>query len=255
MYEYKFIVDGEWKFSPADPIKGDEYQNINNIIDTSNYTKNNESDSPSTSRKSSFNNNNNGRGASPNVGKLGKVEEETQENMNEEIKSKVMPAKNSSSKNFDIVDFDIENAQNLFNNEAPMVPPHLTQIPFIDVKNSEFSRIFNVFKKEKAHKTNLYWKENPEKNDGICIFYNITEKKFLSSIFKQELWKLWVCSESLKIEELFHRFFMLLCNIIHRKKNYKYLKLIIEITLARLKIQRIITSTLLQRDLKINARL
>lgn len=57
--------------------------------------------------------------------------------MNEEKKSKVIPT-NGSSKNFDIVDFDIENAQNLFNNEAPMVPPHLTQIPFIDVKNRVF---------------------------------------------------------------------------------------------------------------------
>ncbi len=173
MHEYKFIVDGEWKFSPSDPIKRDEYQNINNIIDTSNYTKNNESDSPSTSRKSSFNNNNNnnngGRGASPNVDKLGKVEEETQENINEEIKSKVIPVNNGSSKNFDIVDFDIENAQNLFNNEAPMVPPHLTQIPFIDVTNLELYRIFNVFKKEKVHKMNLFWKENPEKNDGFVF--------------------------------------------------------------------------------------
>ena len=36
MYYYKFIVDGEWKFSPDDPTAPDEHGNINNIIDTTN---------------------------------------------------------------------------------------------------------------------------------------------------------------------------------------------------------------------------
>lgn len=35
---YKFLVDGEWKFSPDDQTVADENGNINNIIDTSQYT-------------------------------------------------------------------------------------------------------------------------------------------------------------------------------------------------------------------------
>jgi len=34
IYYYKFIVDGEWKFSPDDFTAPDEHGNINNIIDT-----------------------------------------------------------------------------------------------------------------------------------------------------------------------------------------------------------------------------
>lgn len=36
IYYYKFIVDGEWKFSPDDPTAPDEHGNINNVIDTTN---------------------------------------------------------------------------------------------------------------------------------------------------------------------------------------------------------------------------
>ena len=35
MHHYKFIVDGEWRFSPDDPTAPDEHGNINNIVDTS----------------------------------------------------------------------------------------------------------------------------------------------------------------------------------------------------------------------------
>ncbi len=34
IYHYKFIVDGEWRFSPDDPTAHDEHGNINNFIDT-----------------------------------------------------------------------------------------------------------------------------------------------------------------------------------------------------------------------------
>jgi len=33
-YYYKFIVDGEWRFSPSDPTIRDELGNTNNIVDT-----------------------------------------------------------------------------------------------------------------------------------------------------------------------------------------------------------------------------
>jgi hypothetical protein len=34
---YKFIVDGEWRFSPEDPTIPDANGNINNYIDTTNF--------------------------------------------------------------------------------------------------------------------------------------------------------------------------------------------------------------------------
>jgi Glycogen recognition site of AMP-activated protein kinase len=34
---YKFIVDGEWRFSPEDPSIPDANGNINNYIDTTNF--------------------------------------------------------------------------------------------------------------------------------------------------------------------------------------------------------------------------
>ena len=34
IYHYKYIVDGEWRFSPDDDTSPDEKGNINNIIDT-----------------------------------------------------------------------------------------------------------------------------------------------------------------------------------------------------------------------------
>ena len=34
IHQYKFIVDGEWRFSPDEPIAHDEHGNINNILNT-----------------------------------------------------------------------------------------------------------------------------------------------------------------------------------------------------------------------------
>lgn len=37
IYQYKFIVDGEWRFSPEDPTIPDPNGNINNVIDTTKF--------------------------------------------------------------------------------------------------------------------------------------------------------------------------------------------------------------------------
>ncbi len=37
VYQYKFIVDGEWRFSPNDPTYIDPNENVNNVIDLMNY--------------------------------------------------------------------------------------------------------------------------------------------------------------------------------------------------------------------------
>ena len=34
VYQYKYIVDGDWRFSPDDATTHDEQGNINNVIDT-----------------------------------------------------------------------------------------------------------------------------------------------------------------------------------------------------------------------------
>ena len=46
-HEYKFIVDGAWKYSKKQPIKKDNKNNINNILDLTNYI-------PSDSQKSNI---------------------------------------------------------------------------------------------------------------------------------------------------------------------------------------------------------
>lgn len=103
-----------------------------------NYTINNEADSRSTSQKSSYNNfekidkkNNN-----ENNNKLNKVIEENQESFNDyEHHKKLLTISNdkNSSKNFDIKEFDYDNTILQFEIEAPLVPPHLTRIPFVMV--------------------------------------------------------------------------------------------------------------------------
>jgi 5'-AMP-activated protein kinase regulatory beta subunit len=37
IYQYKFIVDGEWRFNPDEPTESDEQGNINNVINTTHY--------------------------------------------------------------------------------------------------------------------------------------------------------------------------------------------------------------------------
>lgn len=37
VHQYKFIVDGEWRFSPEDPTMPDINGHINNYIDTTNF--------------------------------------------------------------------------------------------------------------------------------------------------------------------------------------------------------------------------
>ncbi len=106
----------------------------------------------SNSQKSSFNNADKNDKKVPNP-KLGKVDEETQENLPiDEDPNKKMgahfvlpPKQNNSSKNFDLRDFGIENNENLFDSEAPLIPPHLSQISFFNVFTELFIKIFFFF--------------------------------------------------------------------------------------------------------------
>lgn len=125
-------------------IKRDEHGNINNIIDTLNYPMNNEIDSHSTSQKSSYNNleKNDKKYNNENNNKLGKVVEENQESFYDHEQNKkafTITNDKNSSKNFDIKEFDYDNTITQFEIDAPLVPPHLTKIPFVMVKKHYFS--------------------------------------------------------------------------------------------------------------------
>jgi 5'-AMP-activated protein kinase regulatory beta subunit len=37
VHQYKFIVDGDWRFAPDYPTMRDNQGNINNYVDTTNY--------------------------------------------------------------------------------------------------------------------------------------------------------------------------------------------------------------------------
>ena len=50
-YQFKFIVDDEWKFSEKYPTEEDKSGNINNIIDLTNYNEKKEEQKQKTSRK------------------------------------------------------------------------------------------------------------------------------------------------------------------------------------------------------------
>lgn len=66
---------------------------------------------------------------------------------------------NNSSKHFDIENFDRVSTHKLFDNEAPIVPPHLIQIPFLIVKKSFY--FLKFLKKEKKKKINKLWTKIP----------------------------------------------------------------------------------------------
>lgn len=37
VYQYKFIVDGEWKYAPEQPAMYDEIGNVNNVLEVQEY--------------------------------------------------------------------------------------------------------------------------------------------------------------------------------------------------------------------------
>mmetsp|Transcript_26489 Transcript_26489/g.23453 ORF Transcript_26489/g.23453 Transcript_26489/m.23453 type:complete len:242 (-) Transcript_26489:329-1054(-) len=90
VYYYKFIVDGEWKFSPDDPTAPDEHGNINNVIDTTNIESMNKM-----------------MGSQMDVTKSGANDQKSQQN------------------------------ENPFTEEAPMLPPHLMGIYFLNEREKK----------------------------------------------------------------------------------------------------------------------
>lgn len=118
IHRYKFIVDGEWRFSPDDQTSPDEDGNINNVIDTNQYAF----------------------GLSPSDGKT------TSTFVNSNLNSSNLPPENilKSFHNEPKTIFDplirakksksiIDAIYNDFDAEAPQAPPNLAEIYFINV--------------------------------------------------------------------------------------------------------------------------
>ena len=134
-YEYKFIVDDVWKYSKKQPIKKDNKNNINNILDLTNYI-------PSDSQKSNI-----------------------------EIKNKKIKIKKKSTKKKKIIKKKKEKGYGLIypnkdvlNSEAPVVQPDYLETFLIDSHTNQnfigrskyFSyKITEPFTEEKSYKTLL----------------------------------------------------------------------------------------------------
>ena len=41
MLQYKFIVDGDWKYAPDQPMMYDELNNVNNVLEVQEYVPEN----------------------------------------------------------------------------------------------------------------------------------------------------------------------------------------------------------------------
>ena len=112
MHHYKFIVDGEWRFSPDDTTAPDEHGNINNIIDTTNYEKSNQILPYNDSSSNTHSNRNSNLIISP------------------QSSMKSNNHKPPSEKNSALIK---ETSNRDFAETAPMVPPHLLRIHFLMV--------------------------------------------------------------------------------------------------------------------------
>lgn len=118
IHRYKFIVDGEWRFSPDDQTSPDEEGNINNVIDTNQYVSPSACQTTSTFMNSNLNNSN-------------LTPENILRSFHNEPKTTFDPlirAKKSKS--------IIDAIYNDFDLEAPLSPPHLTDIYFVNVKRT-----------------------------------------------------------------------------------------------------------------------
>lgn len=139
IHKYKFIVDGEWKFSLLEPTCIDESGNVNNILDTTHYnprvSDNMSMGSGSTLDRKSGDTTSKGSIPKPNISKK-QAEAKNTSMMLEELKSK------------NIYD------EGLFNMEADITPPHLLDIYFIN---------------EKENKIREVWKKEEGKSDGSKV--------------------------------------------------------------------------------------
>lgn len=118
VHRYKFIVDDEWRFSPDDTNSPDENGNINNVIDTTDYTGQNSFNYPAQSSISTtlrFLNNT--------------VSTNRAGTMSTDIKNSTTLSNEMANNNLSkFFEDEME-----FVKEAPPVPPQMLDIYFISV--------------------------------------------------------------------------------------------------------------------------
>ena len=149
MYEYKYIVDGVWKCSSHDPTINDSHGNTNNFIDTDVVERKNQMLNHLNSGNSRKEQDLFGQ-FDTNPYKFAQkqtdsdiMDEKTQAASKKTGINKALPLKNESS-NLKI-DANMQNAENNFNEEAPEIPSHLINIPFLTVNLAIFIDFLFVF--------------------------------------------------------------------------------------------------------------
>lgn len=128
IYQYKYIVDGEWRYSPSDMTTTDANGIVNNIIDTTKFVKQGFSNVSITNSKNILNN--------EFKSDLNNKESKGSACSNEIIR-KIIPKANdfnSSFKNIDLGNLDKQIVSDqYFDIEAPLVPDSLRSIIFFEV--------------------------------------------------------------------------------------------------------------------------
>lgn len=139
IHKYKFIVDGEWKFSLLDPTCLDESGNVNNILDTSHY---NPKDSETIVMGSGSGSIDKLGGSNLTQQLVNKIQNPLIKRPVEEVKKVELTPKNKNLPIFNEMDFD---------NDAQITPPHLLDIYFVNEKDK---KIKEVWKKEEPISNN-----------------------------------------------------------------------------------------------------
>ena len=141
VYEYKYIVDGVWKYSNHEQTSDDGHGNINNIVDTNAIERQKQIQNNFGSNTNNFNNTT----YNPNKN-MNNADTYTEINYqyDKNIKNSgdfyeahtVNDGKNKQDKaesGLIIVSGNFESTANNFSEEAPEIPSHLLYIPFLAV--------------------------------------------------------------------------------------------------------------------------
>lgn len=159
VYEYKYIVDGVWKYSNHEQTTDDGHGNINNIVDTNSIERQKQI-------LNKFGSNANNGNYAPNINlnnanTYTEINYQYDKNKNSgdlyeahtvnDGKAKHLEKNNPQNKQesgLKINEGNFENTANNFNEEAPEIPSHLMCIPFLAVFLFYcFFMKFNIFLK------------------------------------------------------------------------------------------------------------
>ena len=148
VHKYKFIVDGEWKFSLLDPTCLDESGNVNNILDTTHYNPK-VSEAMVMGSGSGFIDKGSSN-AQPLLGNNSKISNQAVRKPPEEAKKAEITPKSTTPKNQKLSEFNDGD----FDVEAQITPPHLMDIYFVNEKEKKIKEVWR--------------KDDAPANNGTC---------------------------------------------------------------------------------------